>query len=77
MKDIFLKNVSSELKILRIEKGYSQEETAKESKVAMSTISKYESGTTKMNLNKIEQILKAYDITLSIFFEKVVAKTQR
>lgn len=76
MKEEFLKAVSSELKIIRIENGDSQEELALKSKIATSTISKYETGKDDMSLYKIEQMLKPYNYTLSIFFTRVLAKTQ-
>lgn len=76
MKEEFLKAVSSELKIIRIENGDSQEELALKSKIATSTISKYETGKDDMSLYKIEQMLKPYNCTLSIFFTRVLAKTQ-
>lgn len=77
MKDNFLKAVSSELKIIRIEHNDLQEDLSKKSNVAMSTISKYEAGEENMNINKIEQILQAYNISLFIFFERILAKTQK
>ena len=77
MKDNFLKLVSSELKIIRIEHNDLQEELASKSKVAASTISNYENGDKNMKINKIEQILQPYNISLSIFFERVLAKTQK
>ena len=77
MKETFLKIVSSELKIIRIEHGDLQEDLAYKSGVATSTISKYESGENDMNISKIEQILKPYQISLYIFFERILAKTQR
>ena len=77
MKEEFLKAVSSELKIIRFENGDSQEELALKSKIATSTISKYEAGKDDMSLYKIEQILKPYNYTLSIFFARVIAKTQK
>ena len=76
MKGAFSKKVSAELKIIRIEQGDSQEELAVKSGVASSTISKYETGERNMNIFKIEQILKPYNITLEIFFNRVLAKTQ-
>ena len=75
MKEEFLKSVASELKILRVEHNISQEELAEKSGVASSTISKYEAGEKDMNLLKIEQILKPYEINLSIFFARIIAKT--
>lgn len=77
MKADFLKIVGSELKIVRIENGDSQEELAIKTGVATSTISKYEIGLKDMNLSKIEQLLKPYNIDLFIFFNRVLAKTQK
>ncbi len=77
MKSDFLKAVSSELKIIRIEHNDLQEELSNKSGVAMSTISKYETGGENMNINKIEQILKPYNISLFIFFNRILAKTQK
>lgn len=77
MKEEFLRKVSAELKILRIEHNDFQEDLAEKSGVAASTISKYEAGEKNMNLLKIEQILKPYNIDLYIFFERILAKTQK
>lgn len=77
MKTKFLKLVGSELKIIRIENGYSQEELAVKTGIATSTISKYEMGEKDMNLAKIEQILRPYKIDLFIFFSRILAKTQK
>lgn len=76
MKETFLKAISSELKIIRIENNDLQEDLAEKSGVAMSTISKYENGEQNMNIYKIEQILKPYNISLYIFFNRIIAKTQ-
>ncbi len=76
MKEDFLKKVSAELKIIRIENDDLQEDLALKSGVAASTISKYEAGEKNMNLLKIEQILKPYNIDLYVFFERIFAKTQ-
>lgn len=77
MQEDFLKKVSAELKIIRFEHGDLQEDLALKSKVAMSTISKYEAGTKNMNLKKLEQIIEPYNISLPIFFERILAKTQK
>ncbi len=77
MKDNFIKAVSAELKILRIENHDLQEDLAIKSGVAMSTISKYETGDNNMNIEKIEQIIKPYGINLYIFFSRILAKTQK
>lgn len=76
MKEKFLKAVSSELKIVRIENNDLQEDLSAKSGVAMSTISKYEAGETDMKINKIEQIIKPYGLNLFIFFRRIIAKTQ-
>lgn len=76
MKENFLKAVASELKLVRIEHGDLQEELAAKSGVAPSTISRYEIGVKNMNIDKIQQILKAYDMNLYVFFDRIIAKTQ-
>lgn len=75
-KEIFLKNVSIELKVLRVSNNDTQEELSRKSGVATSTISKYETSTDNLNLDKIQEIIEPYNITLSIFFKRVIAKTQ-
>ena len=72
----FINCVSKELKLIRIENGDKIEDLSKKNGVAPSTISRYELGREGMNLEKIEQIISPYGIDLSIFFERVIAKTQ-
>lgn len=76
MKENFIKKVSSELKIIRIENGDKQEDLALKSGVATSTISRYENGDENLNIDKIAQIIEPYNISLYIFFERIIAKTQ-
>ena len=76
MKEEFIKKVSMELKIIRLEHNDKQEELSAKSGIASSTISRYEAGKENMNLSKIEEILKPYNIDLYIFFNRVLAKTQ-
>lgn len=76
MKEDFIQATALELKLLRIENNDLQEELAIKSSVAMSTISKYEKGCKNMNLKKIQQIIKPYNIDLFIFFNRILAKTQ-
>lgn len=76
MKEKFLKLVSNEIKIIRIENRDSQEELSQKTGIAPSTISKYESGEQEMNLLKIQQMLAPYGVTLPIFFARIIAKTQ-
>lgn len=75
-KEMFLKAVACELKVIRIEHGDSQEELSRKNGVAPSTISKYETNQCNMALDKIEQIISPYNISLSIFFDRILAKTQ-
>lgn len=75
MKETMKKNISDSLRLIRLEHRDRIEDLARKSGVASSTISKYEQGYSDMALNKIEQILKPYNISLYIFFENIIAKT--
>ncbi len=77
MKEDFIKKVSAELKIIRIENGDKQEDLSLKSGVATSTISRYENGDENLNIDKIDQIIKPYNISLYIFFSRIIAKTQK
>ncbi len=76
MKEKFIKSVGSELKIVRIENNDSQEELAKKTGIAPSTISRYECGDYSIDINKLEKLLEPYNISLYIFFNRILAKTQ-
>lgn len=75
MKETMKKAIADKLRMIRLEKHYRIEDLALKSGVASSTISKYEQGISDMSLNKLEQILKPYNISLYIFFENILAKT--
>ena len=77
MKESFIKAVANELKIIRIENDDLQEDLARKTGIATSTISRYETGINGMDINKLEELLKPYNINLYIFFNRVLAKTQR
>lgn len=77
MKESFIKAVANELKIIRIENDDLQEDLARKTGIATSTISRYETGVNGMDINKLEELLKPYNINLYIFFNRVLAKTQR
>lgn len=76
MKDEFLRKVGLELLLIRTEHNDRLEDLSNKCGVAPSTLSKYENGREDMSLVKLEQILKSYDITLSIFFARTLARTQ-
>lgn len=76
MKENFLKKVGLELLIIRKENGDRLEDLYKKCKVHPSTISRYENGNDDMSLEKLEQILEPYNISLPIFFKRILAKTQ-
>lgn len=69
--------IANELKILRIENNETIETLGNKSKVAPSTICKYEQGCKNMNIEKINQIITPYGMTLPIFFGRIIAKTQK
>ena len=75
MKETMKKAIADKLRMIRLEKHDRIEDLALKSGVASSTISKYEQGISDMSLNKLEQILKPYNISLYIFFENILAKS--
>ncbi len=76
MKDEMIKSIAKELRILRIENDCSQEELANKSKLAQSSIVRYERGIEDMKLSTLAQMIESYGIDLYIFFERIIAKTQ-
>ena len=75
-KKEFKKIMCSELKLIRLEHSDDQIELSKKCGVATSTISRYENGIGKIYLDKIEEIISVYNISLPIFFERILAKSQ-
>lgn len=76
MKETIKLEIADKLKLLRVQNHFRIEDLALKSGVASSTICKYEQGVSGMSLDKIEQILKPYNISLNIFFKDILAKTQ-
>lgn len=76
MEKEFIKRVSLELKFIRLENDDNQGNLALKSGVATSTISRYEAGIMNMDLYKIKEILKPYNVSLEDFFKRVLAKIQ-
>lgn len=77
MKEEFIRRVCLELKFIRLENNDNQEDLALKSGVATSTICRYEIGTKNMNLYKIEEILKPYNVSLEDFFKRIIFRTQQ
>lgn len=75
MNKSFRQLVANKLRLIRLEREDRIEDLALKSGIAPSTISRYESGKYDMTLDKIEQLLKPYNINLYIFFENIHAKT--
>lgn len=71
------KVVGKELMLLRKDKNLSNNELSKKSRVAPSTISRYEQGKKGMNLDTIAKLTAACDTDICIFFEKCIAKMQQ
>lgn len=77
MNDKYLKCIGTELKIIRIEHNMSLLELSNKTKVSTATLCNYENNKTLIFVNKILEILDAYDdITPTIFFERCNAKMQ-
>lgn len=76
MKEEFIRRVCLELKFIRLENNDNQGNLALKSGVATSTISRYEAGIMNMDLYKIKEILKPYNVSLEDFFKRVLAKIQ-
>lgn len=63
--------IAKELKKLRIDNDYTQEDVSSKSGVNIGTIVRYEQGTVTANLDKLQRILKIYNIDLYIFFKLI------
>lgn len=75
MDDSFRQLIADKLRLIRLERKDRIEDLALKSGIAPSTISRYESGKYDMTIDKLEQLLKPYNIDLYIFFEDINAKT--
>lgn len=75
MNETFRQLIADKLRLIRIEKKDRIEDLALKTGIAPSTISRYESGKYDMTIDKLEQLLKPYNISLYIFFENINAKT--
>lgn len=68
--------IAERLKRIRQEHNDTIVDLARKSGVSTSTISFYENVKENMNMDKIEQIIAPYNISLSDFFKLIYAKMQ-
>ena len=77
MKELFREKSAMRLRELRAGKKYTIEEVAEKTGVSKDTIARYENNLVSMKIDFLAQILTAYDTNLAIFFEEIIAKTQK
>lgn len=71
----FLEQISRELKIVRIEHNLTIQELSELTGISTATICNYENNKTLLFMNKILEILSAYeDVTPTIFFNRITTK---
>lgn len=59
-----MKNLGKRIRLLRHQKGWSQEDVAKRLEISIPAFSKIETGITDVNLSRLEQISKLFDLTI-------------
>ena len=69
--------IAKELKKLRIENDYTQDDVSVKSGVNIGTIVRYEQGSVTANLDKLCKILNIYNIDLHIFFKLIYENMYR
>ena len=75
MSEEFLKQVSKELKLVRVEHNLSIQELALITGISTATICNYENNKTFLYMNKILEMLEAYeDMSPTIFFGRITTK---
>jgi len=57
-------NLSTNLKHLRFEKEWTQQDVARQLNISIPAYSKYETGSTDINLSKIQKLAKIYNTTV-------------
>lgn len=77
MKENFRENIASRLRELRANKQFTLEKVSIISGVSKDKISRYENNKCSMQIEDLAKILNVYDINLDIFFEGIIAKTQK
>ncbi len=59
-----MKTLGKKIRLLRHQKGWSQEDVAKRLQISIPAFSKIETGITDVNLSRLEQISKLFDMTV-------------
>ncbi len=59
-----MKSLGKKIRLLRHQKGWSQEDVAKQLDISIPAFSKIETGITDINLSRLEQISKLYELTI-------------
>lgn len=63
--------IGKELKVLRIRNNLSIENVADDFGLSYETIRRYESGSVDMSIERLENMLKYYNVNADIFFKNV------
>lgn len=69
--------IADELRSIRAKKNLSIEKVAEKSNINKDTISRYENNSVAMNIDYIEKLLNAYDVSFDIFFTNIYANKHK
>lgn len=69
--------ISNELKKLRNDRNLTQSQLSELCGVDTSTIVRYEKNNVTMQIDTIIKIIEPFDINIFIFFQNIIAKTQK
>lgn len=59
-----MKELSKKIRLLRHQKSWSQEDVARRLKISIPAFSKIETGSTDMNVSRLEEIAQIFDLSL-------------
>jgi transcriptional regulator with XRE-family HTH domain len=59
-----MKELSKKIRLLRHQKGWSQEEVARHLKISIPAFSKIETGITDVNVSRLEELARIFDMSL-------------
>lgn len=68
--------IAEELRFLRLRKKMTLKDSADRLNISMETLRRYENKSSGLSVEKLEQLLKFYEIDISIFFKNVCANMQ-